>query len=76
MFYSYICSMKLIADSGSTKTEWCIVKNDNSTENIITGGINPFYQSTKEIFQNLQDDFPAIKETIDEISLRCRLCQR
>ncbi len=59
--------MKLIADSGSTKTEWCLVNNDKSTRKIITSGINPFYQSTHEILQNLHDDFPAIKASIDEI---------
>lgn len=33
--------MKLIADSGSTKTSWCVVIDDSMTFTINTAGINP-----------------------------------
>ena len=40
--------MILIADSGSTKTDWH-VKEGNETRRIVTKGINPFFQSEEEI---------------------------
>ncbi|MDD3321008.1 MAG: ATPase [Paludibacter sp.] len=39
----------LIADSGSTKTHWCIVENGTILQEILTDGINPFYQTDMEI---------------------------
>ena len=45
--------MILIADSGSTKTDWCIVFNDTPIKRIGTKGINPFFQSEEEIQQEL-----------------------
>ncbi|MGV8828978.1 MAG: ATPase [Breznakibacter sp.] len=41
--------MVLIADSGSTKTEWTLINDRNETETFITPGINPFYQNPQEI---------------------------
>ena len=38
----------LIADSGSTKTEWCYVTAD-SQEKIITEGLNPYYHTPGSI---------------------------
>ena len=33
---------KLIADSGSTKTDWCLLKPDGTTRKVQTKGLNPF----------------------------------
>ncbi len=44
--------MQLIADSGSTKTEWVII-NGSSKQSIITSGINPFYENSNEILDKL-----------------------
>ena len=41
--------MTLIADSGSTKTDWCVVENGQPIQQISTKGINPFFQSEEEI---------------------------
>ena len=41
--------MILIADSGSTKTEWALIKQKNDIEIFLTSGINPFFQSPGEI---------------------------
>jgi N-acetylglucosamine kinase-like BadF-type ATPase len=41
--------MILIADSGSTKTDWCVSENGNQRQRIVTKGINPFFQSEEEI---------------------------
>ena len=45
--------MILIADSGSTKTDWCVVENGQPIQQISTKGINPFFQSEEEISNEL-----------------------
>jgi len=54
--------MILIADSGTTKTEWCMITDDGSTEIVITPGINPFYQNAENIASILQHAFPDFKK--------------
>lgn len=39
----------LIADSGSTKTHWCLVQSGSVVHEVFTDGINPFYQTDMEI---------------------------
>lgn len=41
--------MILIADSGSSKTEWCLCGPNETPRKVYTKGINPYYQSEKEI---------------------------
>jgi len=41
--------MILIADSGSTKTDWCVVEDGQLIQQIFTKGTNPFFQSEEEI---------------------------
>lgn len=41
--------MILIADSGSTKTDWCVVEQGHPVRQISTKGTNPFFQSEEEI---------------------------
>lgn len=36
--------MILIADSGSTKTDWCVAENGGAVLHVSTQGINPFHQ--------------------------------
>lgn len=59
--------MKLIADSGSTKTEWCVMHENGTCDRIITSGINPFYQSTQDIINSLQKEFQLETVIIEEI---------
>ncbi len=40
----------LIADSGATKTEWCLVKSKDDTRIIPTEGLNPYYHTTESIY--------------------------
>ena len=54
--------MLLIADSGSTKTEWCMIGEQGITESVITSGINPFYQETENISAILNKEFTAGKK--------------
>jgi N-acetylglucosamine kinase-like BadF-type ATPase len=49
--------MKLIADSGSSKTDWRFLKDDNTIEQLKTSGINPYLISEKELFEDLKADF-------------------
>lgn len=37
--------MIIIADSGSTKTHWCLMTANGQSSDIVTDGINPFYQT-------------------------------
>lgn len=41
--------MILIADSGSTKTDWCVVEDGQLLRQIFTKGTNPFFQSEEDI---------------------------
>ncbi len=58
--------MYLIADSGSTKTQWCMVEN-GEREVVYTSGINPVYQSEQEILQILEQEFPAHKAKAEAV---------
>lgn len=48
--------MILIADSGSTKTEWSLIDNEKTIISLITVGINPYYQDAVEIVKTLQSE--------------------
>lgn len=55
--------MILIADSGSTKTEWCIADEGQgvSIQTIVTAGTNPYFQSPEEIAGEIKETLcPAI----------------
>ena len=41
--------MIIIADSGSTKTDWCVVNHGKQIKRITTEGTNPFFQTEEEI---------------------------
>ncbi len=41
-------AIKLIADSGSTKTEWCLV-NGKSSKTLFTQGLSPYFLSAEQI---------------------------
>ena len=59
--------MILIADSGSTKTDWALIKGDK-TKIYNTIGLNPFFKSSKEIkkeIKKLVDQFNF--EKIEEV---------
>jgi N-acetylglucosamine kinase-like BadF-type ATPase len=45
--------MKLIADSGSTKTAWCVIAHNGSVQQLFTSGINPFYMEALQIREEL-----------------------
>lgn len=45
--------MKLIADSGSTKTSWKIISPSGESKDIKTPGLNPFFRTEEDIFEEL-----------------------
>lgn len=47
--------MILIADSGSTKTDWTVINKDATTIRLSTKGINPFFQSEEEIAKEIEN---------------------
>lgn len=47
--FSILIFMILIADSGSTKTDWRLISENKEVKSVFTPGINPFYQTEKEI---------------------------
>lgn len=61
-------SVKLIADSGSTKAEWCLLHHGKS-KTIITQGISPYFLNTDQITELLQKELkPKLKNVaLDEI---------
>ncbi|WP_102406522.1 ATPase [Parabacteroides bouchesdurhonensis] len=57
--------MILIADSGSTKTEWCIVNEKTGTpvQSIFTAGTNPYFQTSESIAEEIEGALcPAIAQ--------------
>jgi len=60
--------MILIADSGSTKTTWCILdKQTGRTDTIETAGINPFYQDEETIVETLSNEFNSPIRKFDAV---------
>lgn len=61
-------SIKLIADSGSSKTVWCLV-DGKKKKTVITQGISPYFLTADQIRDLLTKElFPKIKATLpDEI---------
>lgn len=57
--------MILIADSGSTKTEWRLISKDGEVQAVATAGINPNYQTTEAILADLQATLlPTLSSTV------------
>jgi glucosamine kinase len=46
--------MKLIADSGSTKTNWCLVTKANEQHKLESEGYNPYFLNTTQILNSLK----------------------
>ena len=62
----YICiqikkkeqEMKLIAESGSTRTEWALVEDNRLVQRVFTEGLNPFFQTRREISRSVRLGLP------------------
>lgn len=59
--------MLLIADSGSTKTDWAIVTGASQPVVLNTQGINPVHQSREEIVRILREEFVSLMASNPEV---------
>lgn len=50
--------MVLIADSGSSKTNWCLVKQDGEKQYFNTEGYNPYFVNSTYIVNSLKQNLP------------------
>lgn len=50
--------MKVIADSSSTRTEWVLVDGDVVVERAFTQGLNPYFQTRREISHSIRLELP------------------
>lgn len=57
--------MKLIAESGSTRTEWALVEDNH----VFTEGLNPFFQTRREISRSVRLGLPEsfFKKKLDQV---------
>lgn len=59
-------SIKLIADSGSTKTEWCLI-DGKQKKSIQTQGISPYFLSTHQVVEILNKELvPKLKKVMPQ----------
>ncbi len=60
--------MILIADSGSSKTDWRVIREDGKVEQFRTVGFNPYYQKEEDMLDNLRtSELLALKGSIEEV---------
>ncbi len=61
--------MIIIADSGSTKTDWSVVKNNRVLHTVLTPGLNPYFVTTKDVVNVLKTSLiPEIaNDTVENI---------
>jgi len=50
--------MIIIADAGSTKTDWSLIDDTNRVVSFQTQGFNPYFNNTETIISGLKKDFP------------------
>lgn len=61
--------LTLIADSGSTKTDWIIIDSNSVIANFKTIGFNPYFQTTEQIYDELILNLkPYLNEYVKEIA--------
>lgn len=55
--------LRLIADSGATKCEWCVLDNGKKAKTIITQGISPYFLTGPQITELLEKELiPKLKK--------------
>ncbi len=58
----------LVADSGSTKTDWLFTHSSGESQAFHTSGINPFFRSSEDILNELQSESLAkLGDQVNEI---------
>lgn len=61
--------MKLIAESGSTRTDWALVEDNHLVQRVFTEGLNPFFQTRREISRSVRLGLPEsfFKKKLDQV---------
>ncbi len=60
--------MILIADSGSSKTDWRVIREGGKVEQFRTVGFNPYYQKEEDMLKDLRtEEMLALKGSIKEV---------
>lgn len=59
--------MILIADSGSTKTDWRILKENGEVAKAKTNGYNPYYLNTQDIKERLEEELLPQLQNISQV---------
>lgn len=61
--------MKLIAESGSTRTEWALVEDQQVVQHAFTEGLNPYFQSRREISRSVRLGLPEVffKKKLEQV---------
>lgn len=52
--------INVIAESSSTRTEWTLVSGDEIVEQAFTTGMNPFFQTRREISHSIRLELPEV----------------
>ncbi|CAM3720677.1 N-acetylglucosamine kinase [Mucilaginibacter galii] len=52
--------MILVADSGSSKTDWVLASDKQTPVKFSTGGLNPYFLTEKEIIKIIQEQAPVM----------------
>ena len=52
--------MKLIVESGSTRTEWALIEGNILLQHAFSEGINPFFQNRREISRSIRLGLPDV----------------
>ncbi len=61
--------LTLLADSGSTKTDWVLIDRTTVFSNVKTIGFNPYFQTKEQISKELQQNLkPFLSDHISKIS--------
>lgn len=61
--------MKLIAESGSTRTEWALVEDNHLVQHVFTEGLTPFFQTRREISRSIRLSLPEtfFKKKLEQV---------
>lgn len=60
--------MILVADSGSSKTDWLLDQPGSKPAEYFTDGLNPYFLTEKEIVKKLQDQLPELLDLGSQVS--------
>lgn len=68
--------MKVIGESSSTRTEWTLIDGNAVVEHAFTTGLNPFFQSRREISHSIRLELPEafFRRRWDHVYFYCAGC--